>query len=299
MGAGMAAQISLRLRGAFSLARSVAVAARSAFVDPLREDCGTQALDLAFPMDGSWHPLGVRVVQDADGLRAVVLANPSQAAEPTIRSEVERVLCLDLDGEAFARIGEVDPVVADLQQRFAGLRPILFPSPYQAAARAIIGHRLAAPAAAVAARRIVEQHGQRLQMGDRAVHAFPSPQRLAEIEPVRGLSERKIDQLRTLGEAASAGGLSTPALREAGYDQARTELERLPGIGPFSSELVMARGVGEIDAFPRTELSFQRAMATAHHLRDGDVEAMEAIAQRWRPYRSWVALLLRTAARES
>lgn len=294
----MTHNIALRPRGAFSLARSVAVAARSAFVGALQEESGQEGLDLAFPLDGSWRPVAVRVVQDGDGMDAAVLANPSQAAHEEIGAEVERILCLDADGAAFLRIGEVDPVVAGLQQRFAGLRPILFPSPYQAAARAIIGHRLAVRAAAAAADRLAEQHGQLLEVGDRVVHAFPSPQRLAGIAPVRGLSERKIDQLRNLGEAASAGGLSTAALREAGYDRARAELERLPGIGPFSSELVMLRGVGEIDAFPRTELSFQRGMATVYHLRDGDVEAMEAIAQRWRPYRSWVALLLRTAARE-
>ena len=35
-----------------------------------------------------------------------------------------------------------------------------------------------------------------------------------------------------------------------------------------------------------------------HALDDGDLKAMEAIAEKWRPYRSWVALLLRTAARD-
>lgn len=293
-------EIALHPAGPFSLDLSIGVAARSAFAEPLRQREGRQpALDLVLTLDGTWEAVALEVVQDGEALCATVLANPACAGEAEIASEVERVLCLDLDGAAFARTGQGDVVVADLQRRFAGLRPVLFPSPYQAAARAIIGHRLAVRAAAVAAQRLAEQHGQRLEAGGRTVHAFPNPQTLASIEPVRGLSERKVDQLRALGESAARGGVSTAALRAAGYDDARAELERLAGIGPFSSELVMLRGVGEMDVFPRTELSFQRAMATAYHLPDGHVEAMEEIAQGWRPYRSWVALLLRTAARET
>lgn len=46
--------------------------------------------------------------------------------------------------------------------------------------------------------------------------------------------------------------------------------------------------------FPQTELSLHRAMAQAYHL-DGDPElaTLTTVADRWRPYRSWVGLLLR------
>ena len=283
--------------GTWSLSLSAAVAARSAFVDPAREEAHRTVLDLAFPLDGSWHPVVVRVVQDEQGVRAVVLANPSRVAHHEIGAQVERILCLDVDGEAFCWVGEADPVVADLQRRYPGLRPVLFPSPYQAAARAIIGHRLPVPVAAAAADRVAEQAGEALEVDGEVVHVFPSPRRLADLEPVPGLSQRKVDQLRALGAAADGGTLSAGRLLAMDGQEARAELERLAGIGPFSSELVMLRGEGERDVFPRTELSFQRAMTAAYDLPDGDVEAMEALAQRWRPYRSWVALLLRTSTR--
>lgn len=293
----MVGTITLDPSGTWSLVLSARAAARSAFVDPAHEVDGAAVLDLAFPLDGSWHPVAVRVVQDGSGVSADVLANPSRVAHDQIGAEVARVLCLDGDGEAFDRIGRCDPVVADLQGRYPGLRPILFPSPYQAAARAIIGHRLPVPAAAAAAARVAEQAGEPLDVDGGLVHAFPSPQRLAALEPVRGLAQRKVDQLRSLGAAAEGGALGAGRLLSMDGGAARTDLERLAGVGPFSSELIMLRGAGERDSFPRTELSFQRAMTAAYDLPDGDVEAMEALAQRWRPYRSWVALLLRTSTR--
>ena len=66
----------------------------------------------------------------------------------------------------------------------------------------------------------------------------------------------------------------------------------LPGIGPFSAELILLRGAGYPDAFPTHEKRLHRAMAAVYHLNPGP-EALRAIADRWRPYRTWIALLLR------
>ena len=49
---------------------------------------------------------------------------------------------LDVDGTGFAALGERDRVVRALQRRFPGLRPVLFYTPYEAAAWAIIGQRI-------------------------------------------------------------------------------------------------------------------------------------------------------------
>jgi DNA-3-methyladenine glycosylase II len=51
-----------------------------------------------------------------------------------IRSQVERVLSLDVDGTDFPAVAQRDPVVRNLQARYPGLRPVQFHSPYEAAA---------------------------------------------------------------------------------------------------------------------------------------------------------------------
>ncbi len=61
-------------------------------------------------------------------------------------------------------------------------------------------------------------------------------------------------------------------------------------------KLILLRGVGDPDAFPRQEKRLHRAMAAAYHLGDDpDLETLERIADRWRPSRSWVGLLLRNS----
>jgi DNA-3-methyladenine glycosylase II len=105
---------------------------------------------------------------------------------------------------------------------------------------------------------------------------------------VRGLTGRKEEQLRALGAAAGTGRLDRARLRALGRDAAEEDLRELPGIGPFSAELVWIRGVGDPDALPGNE----RRLAAIVRERYGEVR-MEDVAEAWRPFRSWVALLLR------
>ena len=79
-------------------------------------------------------------------------------------------------------------------------------------------------------------------------------------------------------------------------DNHLTDLQQLPGTGPFSAGLVWMRGVGDLDAFPKTEKRLHRAMAASYRLSgDPTIETLEQIADRWKSYRNWAGLLLRNS----
>ena len=287
-------RINLRFTGDYSLTESVTLAASAAFVEPLRVLENRAVLDLAFALEGSWNTVGVRVEQQGGKVHAQVLANPGAATTADVCAQLERMLCLDVDGAGFASVAARDAVVAGLAARHPGLRPVLFPSLYEAAARAIIGQGLPVRQAAVVSARIAKAYGVHVTIGERSMHAFPAPDRLAELKPVAGMAGRKVEHLRTLGAAAVDGRFSSSQLRAVGRDEALERLQTLPGIGPFSAELILLRGVGDSDAFPQTELRLHRAMASAYQLGDTpNLATLERIAEGWRPYRSWVGLLLR------
>jgi DNA-3-methyladenine glycosylase II len=236
----------------------------------------------------------VRVTADLTGH---VVANPGALPEDEIRKQVERILSLDVDGTGFAEVGVRDPVVGDLQRQFPGLRPVLFPSPYEAAAWALIGHRISMTQGATLRRRLAEDLGDRVEIGGRVLATFPPPERLARLEPTPGMTLRKVENLRALGDAASEGELDADLLRGMPIEEALAHLRKLPGIGPFSAELTLIRGAGVIDLFPRETPRLHRAMAEAYDLGpEPPLTRLEALARDWRPYRGWVAFLLRNAA---
>lgn len=290
--------IDLRFTGAYSLRDSVSLAARASFVKNTRAQGtnGTGALDLVFSLEGSWTTVGARVEQRDGRVCARVLANPGGAATDDIRAQLERMLYLDVDGADFEQVAARDQVVDQLRRQRSGVRPVLFPSPYEAAARAIIGQPLPVRQAAAVHARIAAEHGVAADFGGAIMHAFPAPARLAELPPVPGLSERKVEHLRALAHATADSRIDTTRLREMAHDEAMSHLQHIPGIGPFSAELILLRGAGDPDAFPRQEKRLHHAMAAAYQLaEEPTLDRLERIADGWRPHRSWVGLLLRNA----
>jgi DNA-3-methyladenine glycosylase II len=194
----------------------------------------------------------------------------------------------------FPAVGERDPVVGELQCRYPGLRPVGFWSPYEAAAWTIIGHRIRITQAAAIKARMAERLGAPVSFGGRVVYAFPSPQRLAKLDTFPGLAGRKPEWLRSLALAALDGRLDAARLRAMPHEEAMADLKQLPGIGAFSAGLTLLRGAGDPDAVPDKEPRTGRAVALAYRLpAPATPEQVRRISENWRPYRTWVTLLLR------
>ena len=95
-----------------------------------------------------------------------------------------------------------------------------------------------------------------------------------------------------MARAALDGQLDAARLRAMPPEEALADLKKLPGIGDFSAGLTLLRG--SPDAVPGAEPRLARAVALAYGLPGpATPEQITAISERWRPYRTWVTLLLR------
>lgn len=293
----MARRFELEPVGPYSLASSVKFL--EGFAPAAYEGEGANRLCLAFVADGlsgDNRVAGVGVRQE-DGV--VVGEVFGEAEVGVVERQVARILSLDVDGRGFPEVAGRDPVVARLQRRYPGLRPVGFHSPYEAAAWAIIGHRVRIVQAARIKARMAEELGQEVKVDAKILHAFPGPSRLASLKEFPGLTETKIGRLRHLALAAGEGKLEANLLRSLPVEEALSRLQELPGIGPFSAELILLRGAGEPDHLPEHEPRLARAVARAYELEEipGTQELMK-ISEEWRPYRTWVTLYLRAALEE-
>ncbi|SFP31974.1 DNA-3-methyladenine glycosylase II [Amycolatopsis arida] len=278
-------------RGPFDLAAS------AGFLDdvpPPARDPAVDGLALAFPVDGRWVPAGVLVRQRAPGpVRIEVSAPPDVVPAATVQAG--RILSLDVDGGDFAAVAEADPVLDGLYRRWPGMRPVLFASPYEAACWAIMANRMGGGYATAVKQRIARRHGPRVRVGTAVLCAFPAPGVLAEVDGVAGLPERKVEWLRAIALAARSGELDAERLRGMEAEEALWRLRQLPGVGPHSAQLVLGRGAGHPDVFPRDDWRLRVAMARRYGVGPADVPALERLAERWRPYRGWAAHLVRLA----
>jgi DNA-3-methyladenine glycosylase II len=142
--------------------------------------------------------------------------------------------------------------------------------------------------------RLSRAHGRVFHLDGVEVAAFPTPAQLLAVSEFPGLPEVKLQRLHAVAVAARAGRLDTDALRELDPHVAAAELQQLPGIGPFYSELVTVRALGHTDLMPAAEVG---AAEIAGSLvgRSLDTAGLAELARSWSPWRTWVCVALRAA----
>lgn len=177
---------------------------------------------------------------------------------------------------------------------------MLFPSPYEAAVWAIISARLHPRQALATRERLSREHGVILEVAGAEMAAFPLPERLLELDAFPGLPDEKLRRLHGVAEAALAGRLDAEQLRALPREEALEQLRELRGIGPFYATLILLRSTGVCDELPTGEPRLRTLVERAYQLAEPPDEAeLTAIAENWRPYRTWVAALLRMSGTQS
>jgi DNA-3-methyladenine glycosylase II len=279
----------LHARGPYSLAASARFL--EGFAPAAHAPAESDHTHWAFAADDGVSHVGVCLQPRRDGVSLAVFGGDG----PAVRDQVERILSLDADGSAFAAVGERDPVVGQLQKRLDGLRPVLFFTPYEAAAWAVISHRVRLGQAAAVKQRLQQELGVPIEIHGERRFAFPSPARVRACRTFPGLPERKASNLRAISEAAAGGRLDAARLRAVPADEAIAELKELPGIGDFYAQLILIRGVGTTDFLPTVETRLLRAVGLAYGIDSPSQADVERIAESWRPFSSWVAFLMRVS----
>jgi len=249
-------------------------------------------LHLAFLTDGEWIPVGVCLQQNATGLVHGTVYG--EAAPAMVRPQTARILSLDVDGRGWPDVARRDAVVAGLQRRFRGFRPVNWSNAYEAAAWCLVSSRINMRQAQGIKDRMCRALGASIDIHGHRLFCFPAPEALVHLKSFKGLFGRKVEYLNELGRAALAGQLDTETLRALQEGEALASLKQLKGIGEFGSQLVRLRALSAVDELPTAEPRLLGAVRNEYGLtHDPSYGELGQIAESWRPYRMWVAVCLR------
>ncbi|MGH3167139.1 MAG: DNA-3-methyladenine glycosylase family protein [Trebonia sp.] len=250
---------------------------------------------LAFVTDDMSHHAGVYVTQDPDG---TVSADIETDGDPAAAWwQVLRILSLDGPAGEWPEVGARDAVMARLQDEHRGLRPVLFHSPYEAAAWSIISARRYRGQAVVVRNRLAAELGRTFTIAGEQVHAFPLPHRLVKAESLRSVAPQRVEWLHAVARAALDGALDPGTLSGMDPADALAHLQGLPGIGPSYGTLILIRATGVRDVLTFGEPRLAGYVAHFYGAGPSPVSRpdLERVAENWRPFRTWAAVLLRVA----
>ncbi len=245
---------------------------------------------IAFPVEGWKESTAVVVSQNKSGELSAEVHGAKD--EDAAIDQVRRCLSLNVDDSDWLEVGKRDKVIGELQQKYHNLRPTLFHSPYEAACSFIIGQRISINQRRVLMKKMSEAHGQKFTIDGQEFYAFPSPDELLKITNFKGLNPNKIERIHGVAQAAIEGPLTSAHLLSLKIEAALDYLLSLNGIGPFYAQAILYRGSGLVDGIADDDLT-KYAIAQAYHLdKEPNYDEVLKIAENWKPYRMWCAVLL-------
>jgi DNA-3-methyladenine glycosylase II len=210
---------------------------------------------------------------------------------PAFATQLRHILCTDLDLKPFYRLARKDELLAPTVTAFRGLKLPANPTVFESLVMAVLSQQVNLTFAYSIKKELVETFGEKWHVNGETYYAFPGPERFAEEQEENllrfRLSRAKAGTLVRLGQAFASGTLKEEELATLSDEEVVERLITIKGIGRWSAEIALLRGLARPDAFPGGDLGVVKYLAQGLLGKDGKAtEAeMRAFAERWRPYR--------------
>ena len=222
----------------------------------------------------------------------------SSKGEETIRSRVSLMFNLNLHLAPFYEHVKGDKVLATFTRRLRGLRSPTTTTVFEALISSIIEQQISLNVALVLEDNLIKASGDKLKIGKRVYYGFPTPKKLSSLTTGQlrkcGLSGKKAEYARDVSRLIVDGAFDLEKLENLSDDKAVIEeLDKVRGIGVWTAEMTMIRGMHRFGVIPADDLGVRRVVA--HYYKDDRMisEAeVRQIADRWGPWKGLAAFYL-------
>jgi DNA-3-methyladenine glycosylase II len=153
-----------------------------------------------------------------------------------------------------------------LTQKLRGLKSPTTQTVFEAFVDSIVEQQISLKVANGIENRLIKKFGDALGLEGEVYYAYPTPQKLASAstEALRqcGLSFRKAEYIKSGSTLITEGKLDLEKLKN--YDSADEiirELDSVKGVGVWTAELTMLRGMQRLEALPAEDLGLRRVVS--------------------------------------
>ncbi|OPY61092.1 MAG: DNA-3-methyladenine glycosylase [Syntrophorhabdaceae bacterium PtaU1.Bin034] len=215
---------------------------------------------------------------------------PTKGAESVVTALLGKTLGIRQDLSGFYAIARNDPRLGSLAARFFGLKPPRFPTVFEAVVNGIACQQLSLNVGITLLNRLSEACALSFVDGrGDSRYAFPRPQDLLKLRITdfrkMGFSTRKAEFLLGLADAVSAGRIDVERLAAVDRKTAMESLVNIRGIGRWTAEYVLLRGVGDLSAFPGDDVGGRNKLGRWLGIGGPlSYDAVQKVTSKWRPF---------------
>lgn len=241
-----------------------------------------------FEINGRDAWLTVRNLPDRDSLEVTVAPGFSRSVKE-ITCKLRQIFDLDADPALIiSHLGQ-DPKLAATLAAYPGLRLPGTWNVFELSVRAILGQQISVARATTLAGKLADRFGKKFATPIPGLNRICfTPQALADATPEEiaaiGIPLSRGKTLHGFAHATIAGKLNFPSATP--ITPLLATLQELPGIGPWTANYIAMRGLSLPDAFPTADLGLLKATGLK------SAKELDALAEKWRPWRSYAALHL-------
>ncbi len=222
----------------------------------------------------------------------VTLTGAAITADATtcVAQSLADTLGIDRDLTDFYALAAADPQLGPLVERFRGLKPPRFPTLYECLVNAITCQQITLSLGLQLLNRLAAAYGPVVANGtDGVPYGIPQPHALAAITPAifRDLqfSRQKARALAGVAAAVAAGRFDPSALAREANATVHDQLRQLWGVGRWTAEYALLRGLGRLDVFPADDAGAARGLQRWLGLSEKlNYAGVHAALCRWQPY---------------
>jgi len=214
---------------------------------------------------------------------------PQKEVRAILTPVLTKMLGINAGLADFYRLAEADERLGPLVARWRGFKPPRYPSVFEALVNAIAGQQISLTLAIHLLNRLATSYGPVFPGAGEPLRAFPGPMDLANLEPeafrTLGFSHSKGRAIIGVARGLTTGSLDLEDLENMEEPEAVTRLMGLKGVGRWSAEYVLLRGLGDWDIFPGDDAGARRHLEKWLKQDDPlDYEGVRRILARWHPY---------------
>ena len=235
---------------------------------------------------------------DEPRLEVVVLGSrASSRVESEVRNRLTMMLGTWVDLSAFYHMAERSKKLKLLANRFRGLKPPRFPTVFEALVNAIACQQLSLTVGILLLNRLSAKCGRAGRSGN---HAFPRPSDLMRMGPEDmrrlGFSYSKARSLLELARTVASGDIDLEGLSELDDDSVCETLLPLQGVGRWTAEYAMLRGLGRLSIFPGDDVGARKKLSEWLGLTESEesmtYEKVNSLLSRWKPFAGFIYIHL-------
>ena len=240
-------------------------------------------------------PVLVAVTQQATMLDITVTGEDlPPTAEQAARFALDRLLGISLDLSEFYEFTPRHARLNQLAMRFRGLKPPRFATVFEGLVNGITCQQLSLTVGIIFLNRIAERCGLAFGLG---MYAFPLPEDLAHLDskdlrPL-GYSGSKARAIIEVARAIVEGRLDLEGLVQLDNRQCVERLVAIRGVGRWTAEYVLLRGLGRTTVFPGDDVGARNNLERWLRLRNRlDYERVQKVLHKWKGYGGLIFLHL-------